>query len=113
MFTQNYDSNQLSFVKKTVKVIPIDELNLDVTFVKIDVEGTELSVLKGMISTIRRCKPVIMIERVHFTISEIQKTLHEFDYRLVDPATAKFVSDEEIDDEPNLIFWPADLIPRN
>lgn len=113
MFAQNYDSNQLSFVKNTVKVIPIDDLNLDVTFVKIDVEGAELSVLKGMISTIRRCKPVIMIERVHFSISEIQNLLQEFDYRVVDPETAKFVSDEEIDDEPNLIFWPVDLIPRN
>jgi FkbM family methyltransferase len=113
MFTQNYDSSKLSFVKRTVKVIPIDELNLDLTFVKIDVEGTELSVLKGMISTIRRCKPVIMIERVSFTISEIKKMLHEFDYRLVDPETANFVSDKVIDDEPNLIFWPAELIPKN
>lgn len=41
----------------------IDELNLDPAFVKIDVEGAELSVLSGMRETIERCRPPLMIER--------------------------------------------------
>jgi len=48
MFAKNYDSNQLSFVKHTVDIILIDELNLDVSFVKIDAEGADLSIIKGM-----------------------------------------------------------------
>ena len=48
MFTQNYDSSKLSFVKRTVKVIPIDELNLDLTFVKIDVEGLETAIINSL-----------------------------------------------------------------
>ena len=33
-----------------------------VDFVKMDVEGTEMDVLKGMINTINRCRPKMMIE---------------------------------------------------
>lgn len=112
MFTATYNHDLLSFVKSTVEIVPIDDLNLDVNFVKIDAEGTELSVLKGMLSTIERCKPVIMIERVNFTILEIQDLLQNFNYRLVDPTTAEFVSEEEVDDEPNLVYWPVGLTPK-
>lgn len=41
----------------------IDDLNLEkLTIAKIDVEGSESRVLDGMIETIRRCRPVILIE---------------------------------------------------
>jgi FkbM family methyltransferase len=43
-------------------IIPIDELNLDPDFVKIDVQGFEYKVLHGMSKTIERASPVIMIE---------------------------------------------------
>lgn len=112
MFTSNYDKSQLTFKKSRTKVITIDSLNLDPMFVKIDVGGAlELSVLKGMLRTIERCQPVIMIERVDFTISEIKNLLEGFGYQLVDPETAKPVPDETVSDEPNLVFWPTSLIP--
>lgn len=46
----------------TVPLITIDSLNLDVGFMKIDVEGYELEVLLGAANTIARCRPVMYIE---------------------------------------------------
>lgn len=41
----------------------IDSMNFDVVdYIKIDVEGYELEVIKGAIETIKRCKPIISIE---------------------------------------------------
>lgn len=50
----------------SVKLRPLDSLNLQVVdFVKLDVEGYELFALQGAEATIRRCKPVVMIEDKH------------------------------------------------
>ncbi len=46
-----------------VKLQRLDELGLDPSFVKIDVEGAELGVLRGLQETIARCRPALMIER--------------------------------------------------
>jgi FkbM family methyltransferase len=53
---------RLSFIETVVPVLPIDDLTLTPDFVKIDVEGFEIEVLRGMMATIERCKPVFMIE---------------------------------------------------
>ena len=39
-----------------------DVLDGDIGFIKIDVEGHELSVLEGASSLIERCRPVLLIE---------------------------------------------------
>ena len=45
------------------EIIKIDDLNYkNVSFMKIDVEGAELLVLKGAINTIKNSRPIIMIE---------------------------------------------------
>lgn len=45
-----------------VKCVTLDSLNLDVGFMKIDVEGHEMPVLRGARETIRRCRPIMYIE---------------------------------------------------
>jgi FkbM family methyltransferase len=44
-------------------IVRVDDLNQNPVFVKIDVQGLELEVLRGMQSTIRSSRPMIMIER--------------------------------------------------
>ena len=56
-------ARRLRFIETVVPVIPIDDLALTPDFVKIDVEGFELEVLRGMVATIERCSPIFMIER--------------------------------------------------
>jgi FkbM family methyltransferase len=47
------------------RLVSIDSLALDrLDFVKIDVEGMELEVLRGAAASLARCKPVIMAEMV-------------------------------------------------
>ena len=49
--------------EQRVAVVALDEFNLDPEFVKIDVEGTEIQVLRGLANTIERCRPLMLIER--------------------------------------------------
>ncbi len=60
---QGEDPARLGLKEVTVELRRLDELELEPQFVKIDVEGAELGVLEGMRETIRRCYPVLMIEK--------------------------------------------------
>lgn len=46
-----------------VPVLPLDDLELDPAVVKIDVEGAELGVLRGLSATLERSRPVLLVER--------------------------------------------------
>lgn len=49
----------------SVRAIPVDTLHLDVSYVKMDVEGAERETLLGMADTIRRCRPKLLISAYH------------------------------------------------
>jgi FkbM family methyltransferase len=52
-----------SHLKKSVKIQPLDSFNIqEVDFIKIDVEGHELEVLKGARRTISSNMPIILVE---------------------------------------------------
>jgi FkbM family methyltransferase len=62
------ENGKAAFTSVTVKehrveVVPIDSItaNLNVAFIKIDVEGFELSVLKGAVETLKK-QPILMVE---------------------------------------------------
>jgi FkbM family methyltransferase len=73
--------NRLKFIEALVPVIPVDELMLTPDFVKIDVEGFEVEALRGMVTTIERCKPVFMIEYYPGNTAGIADILRPFGYR--------------------------------
>ena len=50
--------------KGNVQVVRLDTLNFhDVSYIKIDCEGYEYRILQGAEQTIRRCRPVVVIEQ--------------------------------------------------
>jgi FkbM family methyltransferase len=62
---RQYDRANEQDTKITVQTELLDAIigeNVSIGFVKIDVEGGELQVLKGAVKTIARCKPVIIFE---------------------------------------------------
>jgi FkbM family methyltransferase len=47
-----------------VQVVRLDNLNLhDINYIKIDCEGYEYRILQGAEQTIRRCRPIVVIEQ--------------------------------------------------
>ena len=65
-----------------VRSATLDQLILDhtlekVTFVKIDVEGAELMVLRGMTETLRRSKPIIVLELEPDLLADLGTTKDE------------------------------------
>ena len=53
----------------------------NIDFVKIDVEGFEVEVLKGAGETITRCKPVVMIEVFEINRSEVEALMEGYGYK--------------------------------
>lgn len=79
-----------------VMTLSIDSLRLPhaIRLVKIDAEGHELSVLKGMTELLNRDKPILIVE---VSSQEVHALLLEMGY-----------SRETLPDSPNHIYRPAD-----
>ena len=69
-----------SLVEQSVEIGVFDSLGLRPDAVKIDVEGKELEVLKGMKETLRKSAPALMIE-TNLTADVCQDFLRDFGYR--------------------------------
>lgn len=65
-----------------IEIKTLDEFKIErADFIKIDVEGFEMEVLKGAINTIRICKPVIMIEVFEPKRNEMDQFMETLGYR--------------------------------
>lgn len=66
-----------------ITIVAIDELQIKhkIGFVKIDVEGFELDVIKGMVNILKRDKPFIMIEVWDNNLNEISRILSKIGYK--------------------------------
>ncbi len=59
-------------VMDTIPTRTLDSLQLtDVSLLKIDVEGHECAVLEGAVGTIKRCKPVVILENNYYYHSHV------------------------------------------
>ncbi|HYD28107.1 FkbM family methyltransferase [Brevundimonas sp.] len=63
-----FDPAHLHVDEVNVPAIRIDDLNLTPSFVKIDVQGAEIFTLRGMVETISRHHPIILLERPELDI---------------------------------------------
>jgi FkbM family methyltransferase len=71
----------IKFSEISAEVRPLDSFDLNPSFIKIDVEGQELLVLKGSTKTITEFNPILLIEINSIEMySEISQWLGEFDY---------------------------------
>jgi len=62
-FSKNNCPFAEKFIEKKVEILPLDSFGLEkVLFIKIDVEGHEIEVLRGAFLTIERERPQILIE---------------------------------------------------
>jgi len=79
--TNNQGGAALSAIGEKIPVIDLDSFNFEnISFIKIDVEGHEFSVIEGSIKTIINCRPVIWIE--DFTGNTINYLVNNFGYKI-------------------------------
>lgn len=58
----NYDESKLVLKETKIKIVALDSLKLKPYFVKLDIQGYELSALKGADATLKEHEPVLLIE---------------------------------------------------
>ena len=109
MFVSNFDAEHLRIERQIVRVICMDELHLNPVLVKIDIEGGELSALRGMEETLKRSRPVLIVEHNKQGTKEITSFLMNLDYDLIEPKTMGAPSDEPLPSFTNYVFWPRGL----
>lgn len=103
--TNNTGLSQLKICNEgSIPVIAIDNMTFEgnISFIKIDVEGFELNVIKGMLNTIKKHKPIIYIEIRKVFLDEIHKHLQSFGYRCL-----KLDEDDDSNDINNYLFLLA------
>ena len=82
----NLDESEVSTIVNEVNFNTVDNLGFAPFFIKIDVEGAELEVLRGALTVIKSFNPVILVEiQNRGTHLEVQKLLSNFGYINIDP----------------------------
>lgn len=78
---------------RVVETTTIDEIcnNIDISFIKSDVQGSDLFALQGGKKTIKRCNPLILFEIEDYFLSQFNLTrkdyfnfIDEIDYKIIE-----------------------------
>lgn len=96
-----YNKNKLYIREFVCEIKRLDDLNLNPFFMKVDVEGAELSVINGSLQTISTSHPIILIESGNQDI-EILNLLSRFGYRMYRYEKGTFIEGES--GSPNTFF---------
>lgn len=82
--TDSGSSSPREDVYGPIETVCLDDYRLKkLDYIKLDVEGTELIVMRGAMQTIKRCKPLMVIEMVSGSAAAYGRT-HEDVYNLLD-----------------------------
>jgi len=104
---------EVSTIENEVSFNTVDNLGVTPFFIKIDVEGAELEVLKGALNVINNYNPVVLVEiQNHKSYLEIKELLSSYGYINIDPkkkSTESKTSDFEQD--TNNYVWINYTIP--
>jgi FkbM family methyltransferase len=57
-----FDARYVSVQEQSIRLRPLDALDLRPDFIKLDVQGAEFEVLQGAASTLARCRPGLLVE---------------------------------------------------
>lgn len=76
-------SKNLKIYKSSAKVIPLDQLNLKPSIIKIDAEGFDYSVLLGARKTIEVERPFLMVEACHSNIERFKFFFKDIGYEML------------------------------
>jgi len=90
--------------KKIIPILKIDDFSLeDLDLIHLDIEGYELNALKGGVETIKRCKPIIVLEIVDEHLKRFNCSRQDvFDFMA--SIDYKFV--KQLDSNNDFLFQP-------
>ena len=80
-FFFNKINKNFKLIKEKIKIQKLDRLNLKPDLIKIDTEGSELDVIKSSLKTIKKYKPLIIVEYNHINFLNIKKILIKLGYK--------------------------------
>jgi len=76
----NFKTSRFSVVSQKINIEVGDSFNFQPDLVKIDVEGFEVDVLKGLLKTVKNSKPIFLIECAD-SHSEVKAFFSNFNYK--------------------------------
>jgi FkbM family methyltransferase len=107
-------SARCTMLNDTISIEPLDSLNVDPEFIKIDVEGMAIGVLRGLRETIERCRPKLMVEVEQDQIEETLDFTKKYNYAatMYDAASNELVPIRDFTDffaskNKNVFFVPS------
>lgn len=98
-FFFNNIKRKFKFIKEKIKIQKLDRFNLKPDLIKIDTEGSELDVIKSSLKTIKKYKPLIIVEFNHINFLNIKKILIKlgYNYYIYEKNNFKLVNKKIID----------------
>ena len=73
--------NKVVIKKSIIKITKLDTFKFKPCFIKIDIQGHEFECIEGAIKTIKKSKPIIMVEYDPIIINRIYKVLKVLGYK--------------------------------